>query len=200
MSGSTVWASASDQPRKVPWSSAGTPSISAMTVTGSGRPSSAMTSMLPASAAASSSSSTNSVIRRTQALDHPRGERLVHQPPKPRVIRRIVEQHEVGEVRRQQLGLLGVPGGLPLGAAHGWIAQHRRAVLVAGEQPATGAAAVHRILPPETVVQRVGVGRHAILQRVEQHRVDVGHGRASCGRHRSRCQRPASFSPLAPSP
>ena len=95
-------------------SASGTPSISAMTATGSGSATSAIRSTAAAARRTSSTSpSAIACTRRPQPLDHARRERLGDQPAQPRVVGRLQVEHavadEVPERRRASGGGAGGP-------------------------------------------------------------------------------------------
>ena len=154
-----------------------------MTVDGSGRARSAITSSAPRCSTWSSSSSTSSIDVRPQPLDRGRRERAADEPPQARVVGRILHQHEAARHR----GLVDA-GQLAVGRAHAdlELLEHAHHVGVAHDAVVAERRLVHRDLLAQLVEQLVDVVAPvaAALERVESEPADRGRGRSiRCARH-----------------
>ena len=152
------------------WSSAGTPSSSAITIAGSGSAKSRITSSSLASRWAREQLVHQRLDARREALLHAaRREGAVHQMPDPRVIRRVHHQHAAEGVRAlEQLAREAICEGLHHVGAHAVggearVAEHGLDVGVAREDHGAGPLVARDRRPEERApgtqhgVERVGV-------------------------------------------
>jgi hypothetical protein len=156
-----------DQRLKTTRSLAGMPSISAMTMAGSGTAKSAITSKRRPRPACVSSSSVSSSMRALSRLTARGVKGLVHQPAQTRVVGRVAAQHR-RLVGRAGLGepILDVEAAqrlvvdvVPVVGRKAGVDQHAPAVRVAEDDPAANRpAAMDRIVLTRLRVERIGVG------------------------------------------